>query len=324
MLAPGLRLGFLVAPKPLYPKLLQAKQAADLHSPGFNQRMIAEVMKDGFLDRHVPTIRALYKSQRDAMLAALQREMRGLDVSWNTPDGGMFLWARLPQGLDATELLPKAVAQGVAFVPGAAFYAGDAGHALPAPVLRDGQRGADRHRHRGAGGSDPGRNSPRDMTLAQRNFKQVDVFTSTPYRGNPVAVVLDGAGLSDAQMQQFARWTNLSETTYLLPPETARPITAFASSRRAVNCPLPATPHWAAATRGSRQAASRAEPSSSCRIAKSGRSGSGATIHCWRSRRRPSSAAHRLPRPGAGRTGTGADVQPGARCADTGQRPRLG
>jgi 2-aminoadipate transaminase len=108
----------------VYPKLLQAKQAADLHSPGFNQRMVAEVMKDGFLDRHVPTIRALYKSQRDAMLAALQREMKGLEVQWNKPDGGMFLWARLPQGVSAIELLPRAVDKGVAFVPGAAFYAG--------------------------------------------------------------------------------------------------------------------------------------------------------------------------------------------------------
>jgi 2-aminoadipate transaminase len=63
-----------VAPKAVYPKLLQAKQAADLHSPGFNQRMITEVMKGGFLDRHVPTIRALYKAQRDAMLAALERK----------------------------------------------------------------------------------------------------------------------------------------------------------------------------------------------------------------------------------------------------------
>src|SRR5438105_468306 len=126
VLAPGLRLGFVVAPKAVYPQLLQAKQAADLHSPGFNQRMVSEVMRDGFLDRHVPTIRALYKSQRDAMLAALKREMQGLDVQWNTPDGGMFLWARLPQGMSAIELLPKAVDQGVAFVPGAAFYAGDA------------------------------------------------------------------------------------------------------------------------------------------------------------------------------------------------------
>ena len=125
VLAPGLRLGFLVAPKALYTKLLQAKQAADLHSPGFNQRMIAEVMKDGFLDRHVPTIRALYKSQRDAMLAALKREMPE-GVSWNTPDGGMFLWARLPAGMNAVELLPKAVDKNVAFVPGAAFYADQA------------------------------------------------------------------------------------------------------------------------------------------------------------------------------------------------------
>ena len=126
VLAPGLRLGFMVAPAALMPKLLQAKQAADLHSPGFNQRMIAEVMKDGFLDRHVPTIRALYKSQRDAMLAALTREMKGLDITWNKPVGGMFLWARLPAGMSAVDLLPKAVDKGVAFVPGAAFYADSA------------------------------------------------------------------------------------------------------------------------------------------------------------------------------------------------------
>lgn len=125
VLAPGLRLGYLVAPAAIAPKLLQAKQAADLHSPSFNQRMVAEVIQDGFLDRHVPTIRALYKSQRDAMLAALSREMAGLDVSWNTPDGGMFLWVRLPEGLSAIDLLPKAVDKGVAFVPGAAFYAGE-------------------------------------------------------------------------------------------------------------------------------------------------------------------------------------------------------
>jgi 2-aminoadipate transaminase len=121
VLAPGLRLGFIVAPKAVYPKLLQAKQAADLHSPGFNQRMITEVMKDGFLDRHIPTIRALYKGQRDAMLAALKKDMPA-DVTWNSPLGGMFLWARLPEGMNAQDLLPKAVDKGVAFVPGAAFY----------------------------------------------------------------------------------------------------------------------------------------------------------------------------------------------------------
>ncbi len=121
-LAPGLRLGFLVAPHALYPKLLQAKQAADLHTPSFNQRMVAEVLKDGFLDRHVPTIRALYKSQRDAMLAALDKHLAGTGVLWNSPDGGMFLWVKLPAGMDAVKLLPKAVERNVAFVPGAAFY----------------------------------------------------------------------------------------------------------------------------------------------------------------------------------------------------------
>ena len=122
-LAPGLRLGFLVAPKALYPKLLQAKQAADLHTPSFNQRMVAEVLKGNFLDLHVPTIRALYKSQRDAMLAALDKHLAGSGVTWNKPDGGMFLWLKLPEGMNAVDLLPKAVARNVAFVPGSAFYA---------------------------------------------------------------------------------------------------------------------------------------------------------------------------------------------------------
>jgi 2-aminoadipate transaminase len=122
VLAPGLRLGFMVAPKAVFPKLLQAKQAADLHTPGFNQRLVSEVLKDGFLLRHVPTIRALYKSQCVAMLAALTRHMPP-GVTWNIPTGGMFLWARLPEGMDAVPLLPKAVDKGMAFVPGAPFYA---------------------------------------------------------------------------------------------------------------------------------------------------------------------------------------------------------
>jgi 2-aminoadipate transaminase len=125
VLAPGLRLGFLVAPKAIFPKLLQAKQAADLHTPSFNQRLVSEVMKDGFLQTHVPTIRSLYKHQRDAMLDALAREMKGLQVEYNKPDGGMFLWMRLPAGVDAVALLPKAVERGVAFVPGLPFYAGE-------------------------------------------------------------------------------------------------------------------------------------------------------------------------------------------------------
>lgn len=130
VLAPGLRLGYLVAPKSVYPKLLQAKQAVDLHTPGFNQRIAAQVLQGGFLARHVPSIRALYRSQCNAMLAALEREMQGLDLHWSRPGGGMFLWLRLPAGLDASALLPRAAARNIAYIPGAAFYA-DAASADP-------------------------------------------------------------------------------------------------------------------------------------------------------------------------------------------------
>ena len=122
ILAPGLRLGYVVAPPSIMPKLVQAKQAADLHTPIFNQRLVYEVIRNGFLDKHVPTIRALYKAQRDAMLAALQRHMPA-DCRWTVPGGGMFFWVELPQGIDALAMLPQAVEQGVAYVPGGAFFA---------------------------------------------------------------------------------------------------------------------------------------------------------------------------------------------------------
>jgi len=121
VLAPGLRLGYLVAPRGLYPKLLQAKQAADLHTPIFNQRVVHEVIGNGFLDRHVPTIRERYRTQRDAMRSALERHMPA-GCRWNAPAGGMFFWVELPPQLDATALLPRAVEAGVAYVPGATFY----------------------------------------------------------------------------------------------------------------------------------------------------------------------------------------------------------
>jgi 2-aminoadipate transaminase len=123
ILTPGFRLGYIVAPASLYPKLLSAKQAADLHTPGFNQRVVYEVVKDGFLDRHVPTIRDRYRTQRDAMAAALTAHLPA-GTTWQTPRGGMFFWLRLPEGYDAMALLDRAVEAGVAFVPGAPFFAG--------------------------------------------------------------------------------------------------------------------------------------------------------------------------------------------------------
>ena len=124
VLAPGLRLGYVVAPHVLMPKLLQAKQAADLHTAGFNQRVVYEVIRHGFLREHVPTIRARYKAQRDAMRTALETHMPA-GCHWTVPHGGMFFWVELPEGVDATALLPDAVARGMAYVPGAAFFAAD-------------------------------------------------------------------------------------------------------------------------------------------------------------------------------------------------------
>lgn len=124
ILTPGFRLGFIVAPQVLFPKLLQAKQAADLHTPGFNQRVVHEVIKNGFLDAHIPRIRARYKANRDAMAAALRQHLPA-GSQWQSPQGGMFFWVRLPEGLNAVALLDKAVAAGIAYVPGAPFYAAE-------------------------------------------------------------------------------------------------------------------------------------------------------------------------------------------------------
>ena len=127
VLAPGLRLGYVVAPRAMFPKLLQAKQASDLHSPSFNQRVVYEVIKNGFLNEHVPTIRARYKAQRDAMATALQEHLPP-GCRWQKPVGGMFFWVTLPAHLDATALLPRAVEAGMAYVPGSPFYP-QGGHA---------------------------------------------------------------------------------------------------------------------------------------------------------------------------------------------------
>ena len=122
VLAPGLRLGYVIAPPALRAKLVQAKQATDLHTATLSQMVVHEVVREGFLDTHIPTIRHLYREQCAAMLASLERHMPA-GVRWNQPRGGMFLWAELPKGLDAGALLARAIEKEVAFVPGAPFFA---------------------------------------------------------------------------------------------------------------------------------------------------------------------------------------------------------
>ncbi len=122
LLAPGIRLAWVIAPEKVIRKLVQTKQAADLHTATFNQMVAYEVGKGGFLDEHVKVIREVYKQRRDVMLETME-EVWPSSASWTTPLGGMFLWGMAPEGIDTTELLKKAIDRKVAFVPGFAFNA---------------------------------------------------------------------------------------------------------------------------------------------------------------------------------------------------------
>ncbi|WP_251096872.1 PLP-dependent aminotransferase family protein [Streptomyces sp. Caat 7-52] len=122
VMAPGLRLGWLRAPAELRRACAVAKQAADLHTPTLNQLAAARYLD--VLDTHVERVRTVYGARRDAMLAGLPAALPA-GSRWSRPAGGMFLWARLPESYDTLALLPRAVEQNVAYVPGAPFYAGE-------------------------------------------------------------------------------------------------------------------------------------------------------------------------------------------------------
>ena len=124
VLTPGIRLGYVVAPLPLVRRLELAKQAADLHTAQLTQMVVYDVVKDGFLDQHIPKIRALYANQCQVMLEAMA-EAFPPSVTWTKPEGGMFIWVTLPKHIDAMKLLDQAIAAKVAFVPGAPFYANE-------------------------------------------------------------------------------------------------------------------------------------------------------------------------------------------------------
>ena len=119
-IASGLRLGWMVGPVGVIRALTRIKQAADLHTSTFNQWLALEMVSNRFLDEHLARIRELYHERCQTMLAALEQVMPK-EVGWTQPDGGMFVWLRLPPGLDATALRERAVKKQVAFVPGTAF-----------------------------------------------------------------------------------------------------------------------------------------------------------------------------------------------------------
>ena len=121
LLAPGLRLAWVIAPPEVIRKLVMTKQAADLHTSSFNQYVAYEVAKGGFLDEHVKLIRSVYKERRDVMFEMME-EVFPTGVTWSRPQGGMFLWGILPEGMDAAEVLKSALEKKVAFVPGGAFH----------------------------------------------------------------------------------------------------------------------------------------------------------------------------------------------------------
>ena len=125
-LAPGLRVGFVVANAPVIRKLVLMKQAADLHSSTINQIAIHQVAERGF-DAQVAKVRKTYSHRRDCMLAALAKYMPD-GTSWTKPQGGMFVWVTLPKGMDGAKLLARSLETAkVAFVPGQAFFADGTG-----------------------------------------------------------------------------------------------------------------------------------------------------------------------------------------------------
>jgi 2-aminoadipate transaminase len=126
VLSPGLRVSALIAPDGVMEKLVFAKQAADLHTDNLAQRIVYEFLRRDLLDPHIQVIINSYRTRRDAMLQAMERYFPA-GISWTRPDGGIFLWVTLPQGMDAMELFEKAVQAKVAYVPGSSYYANGGG-----------------------------------------------------------------------------------------------------------------------------------------------------------------------------------------------------
>jgi 2-aminoadipate transaminase len=123
IVAPGFRLGWIAAPAWICEKLIIVKQAADLHTSSFSQKIMYEFLKENDLDEHIARITDAYGAQCRAMQESLVRHFPA-SIGYTHPEGGMFLWGRLPNGMDSMELFQEAVKENVVFVPGDPFYTG--------------------------------------------------------------------------------------------------------------------------------------------------------------------------------------------------------
>jgi len=121
ILTPGLRLGWICAKKDIMERLIVAKQASDLHSNYLSQRIVHQYLIDNDIDEHIPEIRAAYKKRRDLMVSMIA-EYFPEEIKYTKPEGGMFLWITLPDGISSLDLFDSAIKENVAFVPGKAFY----------------------------------------------------------------------------------------------------------------------------------------------------------------------------------------------------------
>jgi 2-aminoadipate transaminase len=127
-LTPGMRLGWIVCPEVLMERIVQAKQGADLHTGTFVQYVANDICQRGLLKQHIRRLRQVYKERRDTMLDALV-EFWPEGCRWTHPQGGLFLWAQVPESIDTQEFLQDALAEKVAYVPGVNFYPNqDGGH----------------------------------------------------------------------------------------------------------------------------------------------------------------------------------------------------
>lgn len=126
VLSPGMRVSALIAPDKVMEKLVFAKQAADLHTNNLAQRIVHEFLRRDLLDAHIQVIVKNYRKRRDAMFQAMEKYFPD-GVTWTKPEGGIFLWVRLPQGMDTMELFVKAIQAKVAYVPGSCYYAKEGG-----------------------------------------------------------------------------------------------------------------------------------------------------------------------------------------------------